>query len=57
MTDNNMSILRMLIKKKAKENSVSMETVQQTSLESTRKTEPSLNLPTHKESDNFQNFH
>ena len=57
MTDNNMSILQMLIKKKAKENSVSMETVQQTSLESTRKTEPSLNLPTHKESDNFQNFH
>ena len=52
-----MSLLRMLIKKKAKENSVSMETVQQTSLESTRKTEPSLNFPTHKESDNFQNFH
>ena len=28
LTDNNMSLLRMLIKKKAKENSVSIETVQ-----------------------------
>ena len=51
-----MLLLRMLIKKKAKENSVSIETFQQTSLESTRKTEPSLNFPTLKEYDNFKNF-
>ena len=40
-----MSLLRMLVKKKAEENSVSTETGQQTSLESTGKTEPSLKLP------------
>ena len=47
----------MLIKKKAKENSVSTGPVQQMSLESTVKTEPSLNFPTQKESNNIQKFH
>ena len=47
----------MLIKKKANENSVSIETFQQMSLESTGKTERSLNYPTKKESGNFHNFH
>ena len=46
VTNNNISLLRMLIKKKANENS-----------ESTGKTELSLNYPTQKESGNFHNFH
>ena len=37
-----MSLVQMLVKKKAEENSVSTETVQQTPLKSTRNTEPSL---------------
>ena len=57
VTDNSMLLLRMLINKKAKENSVSIETVQKTSLESTGKTEPCLNFPTQKESNNIQKFH
>ena len=57
VTNNNISLLRMLIKKKANENSVSIETFQQKSLESTGKTELSLNYPTQKESGNFHNFH
>ena len=57
VTDNSMSLLRMLINKKAKENSVSIETVQKTSLETTGKTEPSLNFPTQKKSNNIQKFH
>ena len=52
-----MLLLRVLINKKAKENSVSIETVQKTSLESTGKTEPCLNFPTQKESNNIQKFH
>ena len=52
-----MLLLRMLINKKAKENSVSIETVQKTSLETTGKTEPSLNFPTQKKSNNIQKFH
>ena len=40
-----MSLLRMLVKKKAEENSVSTETGQQTPLESTGKTEPFLKFP------------
>ena len=49
--------INMLIMKKAKENSVSTGTAQQMSLESTVKTEPSLNFPTQKESNNIQKFH
>ena len=37
-----MSLVQMLVKKKAEENSVSTETVQQTPLKRTRNTEPSL---------------
>ena len=47
----------MLIKKKAKENSVSTGPAQQMSLESTVKTEPSLNFPKQKKSNNIQKFH
>ena len=57
VTNNNISLLRMLIKKKANENSVSIETFQQKSLESTGKTELSLNYAIQKESGNFHNFH
>ena len=51
-----MSLLQMLINKKPKENSLSIETVQKTSLESTGKTDPCLNFPTQKESNNIQKF-
>ena len=49
--------INMLIKKKAKENSVSTGPAQQMSLESTVKTEPSLNFPKQKKSNNIQKFH
>lgn len=55
--DNNMSLLRMLVKKNANENLVSTESDQQTCTESTANPEPSTEFPTQEESGKFYNLY